>query len=422
MKSIIPDKILIVKKTLSIFVLNYIRFFARLQLAKVKFLQKTKHKNLNIIGITGSAGKSSTLLACQAIFPKTYQVKTNNGCNSESGLPLSLLDLKINSYNPISWLKILLLAPIKYLTNWQTYDILILEMGVDAAAWPKNMDYLLSVVGPNIGIFLNVSPVHLMNFSSLDQIAQEKAKLVNQSKIAIINGQDKLVKKYTTNSNIIEFHPTEIKFKNYLLPPVYQNSFGAALSLARIFNISQSEATKNIQTNFSLPPSRSSILQGIKNTTIIDSSYNSSPLACEELLKFLSQFKKTPRIAILGDMRELGKSTPFEHRRIYEIATKSADQIISVGPQTKKYFANPKLSAKDGLVPTKKFTYWWQAAEYLKTIIKGGETILIKGSQNTIYLEELVKTILADPKDSSKLCRQSPWWLQTKTKFKQENQ
>jgi UDP-N-acetylmuramoyl-tripeptide--D-alanyl-D-alanine ligase len=399
-----------VKKYLSLVVLNYLKFFAKLQINKVHFLQKRKSKQLDIIGITGSAGKTCTLLVCESVFPENIKVKTNNGYNSESGLPLSILDLKITNYNLFSWIKIIFLTPIKYLINWQTYDVLILEMGIDSSTWPKNMDYLISVVKPNIGIFLNVSPVHLANFSSLDQIAKQKAKLVNQAKVAIINSQDKLVTKYTINKNIINITPTDIKFKNFYLPPVYQIGFGAALTLAKLFNISYSDAVKNIQTNFSLPPSRSSILKGIKNTTIIDSSYNSSPIACEELLKFLSSFK-TKRIAVLGDMRELGKSTPIEHRHIYQRALESADIIISIGPQTKKYFG----------VKSKKFTYWWQAADYLQSIIKGDETILVKGSQNTIYLEELIKTILSDPNDLSNLCRQSPWWLKTKSNYRSSN-
>lgn len=396
------------KKYLSLIIINYLRFFAKLQLNKVKFLQKKKHKQLDIVGITGSAGKSSCLLACQSVFPVSFKIKTNDGYNSESGLPLSLLGLKITNYNPISWLKILILAPIKYLTNWQTYDVLILEMGIDSISWPKNMDYLLSIVKPNIGIFLNISPVHLESFSSLDQIAQEKAKLVNQAKVAIINPNDKLVSKYTQNLNIFPISPTNIKFNNLFLPSVYQISFGAALALAKLFNISYSDAIKNIQTNFTLPPSRSSILKGIKNTTIIDSSYNSSPIACEELLKFLAQFKPKKTIAVLGDMRELGKSSPIEHRRIYQIALKSADILISIGPQTKKYFG----------LKSKKFNYWWQASDYLNNIIKGNEVILIKGSQNTIYLEELIKPLLVNSSDSKLLCRQSKYWLKLKDKYK----
>ena len=398
------------KKNISLLVLAYIKFFAKLQSKKIRFLQKIKRKQLDIVGITGSAGKSSTLIACQSIFPKKYKIKTNNNCNSESGLPLSLLNLKINDYNFLAWLKIIILCPIKLLILWKSYDILILEMGIDSASWPKNMDYLLSVVKPNIAIFLNVSSVHLMNFKNIDEIAKEKAKLVNQAKTAIINSQDKLVKKYTQNKNIIEIIPTKIKFDNFYLPDIYQISFGAALSLARVFNINYQEAVKNIQTNFVLPPSRSSILDGIKNTTIIDSSYNSSPVACVELLRFLTTFK-TKKIAVLGDMREIGDSTKMEHQKIYDLATKSADLIISVGPETTKYFGDK----------SQKFSNWWTALEFLKNQIKGNETILVKGSQNTIFLEELVKSILKNQSDIFKLCRQSKYWLKTKNKFKQKN-
>jgi len=398
------------KQKISIFILYYFRFFAKIQLSKMKFLQKIKRKKLNIIGITGSAGKSSTLIACQSIFSKKYKVKTNDNCNSESGLSLSLIGLKINNYNLFNWLKTIILSPVKILINWQSYDILILEMGIDSFSWPKNMDYLLSIVKPNISIFLNVSPVHLDKFNSLDEIAIEKSKLVNQSQIAIINDQDKLVKKYTQNKNIININPTKIKFNNFYLPEIYQISFGAALSLARIFNINYSQAIKNIQDNFCLPPSRSSILKGIKNTVIIDSSYNSSPIACFELLKFLSSFK-SKKIAVLGDMRELGKSTPEEHQKIYNQALKSANLIISVGPETTKYFGNK----------SKKFNNWWSASKFLKDQIEGGETILVKGSQNNIFLEELVKSILKNQSDTSKLCRQSNFWLKTKSNYFSSN-
>ncbi|MFA5749817.1 MAG: Mur ligase family protein [Candidatus Shapirobacteria bacterium] len=398
------------KKNISNLVLIYLKFFAKLQLSKIRFIQKIKHRQLDIVGITGSAGKSSTLLACQAVLSPSLKIKTNDGYNSESGLPLSIIGLKITNYNFLSWLKIIILCPIKFLINWQTYDVLLLEMGIDSATWPKNMDYLLSIVQPNIAIFLNVGSVHLDKFNSIDQIAQEKAKMANIAKIAIINNQDKLVKKYITNKNIINLIPTKIKFTNFYLPDIYQVGFGAALSLANIFNINYQQAIKNIQTNFSLPPSRSSILEGIKDTTIIDSSYNSSPFACIEMLNFLNTFK-TKKIAILGDMRELGTTTSEEHQKIYETALKSADLIISVGPETKKYFGNQ----------AQKFDYWWQAEEFIKTKIKGEETVLIKGSQNTIFLEEIVKSLLKNPTDSSKICRQSSFWLKTKSNYRSSN-
>jgi UDP-N-acetylmuramyl pentapeptide synthase len=229
------------KKNISNLVLNYLKFFARIQLSKVRFIQKLKKRQLDIVGITGSAGKSSTLFACQAVLSSHFKVKTNDGYNSESGLPLSIIGLKITDYNLLSWLKIILLCPIKFLINWQSYDILILEMGVDSPTWPHNIDYLLSVVQPNIAIFLNVSFVHVANFKSIDQIAQEKAKMANLAKVAIVNNQDKLVKKYTQNKNIINLTPTKIRFDNFYLPDIYQVSFGAALSLAQIFNINYND-------------------------------------------------------------------------------------------------------------------------------------------------------------------------------------
>ena len=398
------------KKNISLFVLAYIKFFAKIQLQKIRLIQKLRHRQLDIVGITGSAGKSSTLFACQSVLSPHLKVKTNDGYNSESGLPLAIIGLKIKNYSFFPWAKIILLSPLKILINWQGFDVLILEMGVDSPIWPHNMDYLLSIVKPNIGIFLNVSSVHLTNFKDLDQIAQEKAKLVNQAKTTIINDQDKLVKKYSQNKNIINLIPTKIKLDNFYLPDIYQISFGAALSLARIFNINYNDAVKNLQTNFSLPPSRSSILKGIKNTTIIDSSYNSSPIACQKMLEFLNTFK-TKKIAVLGDMRELGSSNESEHNKIYQQAIKIADLLISVGPETKKYFGDKSI----------KFSNWWTASEFLKDQIKGDETILAKGSQTNIYLEELVKSILQNYSDSSKLCRQSKWWLKTKQKFQKEN-
>lgn len=405
------------KKNISLLVLNYIKFFAKIQLQKIRLIQKLKHRQLDVVGITGSAGKTSTLLACQTVLSPFLKVKTNDGYNSESGLPLSIIGLKIKNYSFFSWLKIILLSPLKILINWKSFDVLILEMGVDSPIWPHNMDYLLSIVKPNISIFLNISSVHLANFQNINQIAQEKAKLINQSKTAIINSQDKLVKQYSQNKNTINLVPTKIKLDNFYLPDIYQISFGAALCLARIFNINYQQAVKNLQTNFSLPPSRSSILKGIKNTTIIDSSYNSSPIACSEMLKFLETFK-TKKIAVLGDMRELGSSNKSEHSKIYQQALKIANIIISVGPETKKFF---NCRDQACLIPTYCFQFWWQAAEFLKQQIKGGETILVKGSQTNIYLEELVKSILQNSSDSNKLCRQSVWWLKTKNKFRNQS-
>lgn len=391
------------KSRLSLLFLRYLRFLAKLQLLK--------NPQATIVGITGSAGKTSTLLACEAVLKNHFRIKTNSGSNSESGIPLSILGLKVSDFSLLDWLKIALLAPLKLLTNWQKYEIYLVEMGIDSVTPPKNMEYLLSIIHPQIAIFLNVTPVHLQNFASLDQIAIEKAKLANSAKIAIINPDDSLVTKYTTNPHRLFIKPLKITYP-HPLPAIYQLSFGAAAALTGYLGLDPTTITNNLIKYFRLPPSRSSVLRGINHSTIIDSSYNSSPLATKEMLDFLKTFN-SPRIAVLGDMRELGLASPSGHRQLYQTALKSADTVIGVGPETQKYFKPPT------------FLYWWQASDFLKSHpeLVEGSTILVKGSQNTIYLEELVKSLLSPKalkryRSKSLICRQSPYWLKVKSNFR----
>lgn len=398
------------KAKLSLFFLSYLRFFARLQLAKIKFILRLQNKKIDIIGVTGSAGKSSTVRAIFTVLSPHFATKNTSESNSESGIPLNILGLSIKNYSPFNWIFIFFAVPFSLILNWKIYQIYIVEMGIDSPNPPKNMDYLLSIIRPNIAIFLNVNPVHAQFFSSLDQIAQEKAKLINslpQTGFAFINLSDPLIQKYVkTKAKIIPIKNQSFKPKKRF-PPIYQISFNTALQIASLFKISSTQAIRSLNLHFNLPPSRSTIFSGLKNTTLIDSSYNSSPTACLAMLDFLSTFP-SPRLAVLGDMRELGKSSSLSHRQIYQNALKASDTIISVGPETKKYFG-PKAI---------KFDFWWQAYNYLQKNLPPKSTLLIKGSQNTIYLEELIKPLLKNPTDSHKLCRQSPYWLKTKQDFR----
>ena len=387
------------KNIISRLFLEYLRFFAILQIAKIKLL----NPKLQIVGITGSAGKTSCLLACEAVLKDHFKVKTNLGANSESGIPLSILDINKPNFTFISWLQIALLAPFKLLTNWKTYDIFLVEMGIDSAKEPKNMGYLLKIIRPNIGIFLNVTSVHQENFSSIDDIAKEKAKLINSlnhHNYAILNNNDPLVSKYTQISlaKKIFIKPVSVKSSRFAFPKAQEITFGAAFALAKIFNIEPNF------DNYLPPPSRCSIFKGINQSTLIDSSYNSSFLATSEMLAVLKNYP-SPRIAVLGDMRELGQASKTEHEKLYQIALKSADTIITVGAETTKYFGSKAI----------KFTKNTQALDYLQKNLPKNATILFKGSQNTIFLEEIVKPLLADPKDVQNICRQSPYWLKVKS-------
>jgi len=361
------------QKYLGLFVITYLRFFAKLQISKLKLL----NPKLKIIGVTGSAGKTSTVYAIDHVLSSKYKTITTKNYNSESGIPLSLLNLKIKNYSPIDWLKTMILAPIKFLISWPKVDFIIIEMGVDSAKSPKNMDYLLSIIKPDIGVFLSLSTVHMANFNNnIENIALEKAKLINSlpaSGYAIFNPD---LKKYIhTKAKII-------KIKSGIQTQEIATAIGKIFGLKANFS------------NFQLPPSRCSILKGKNNSTIIDSSYNSSLIATTEMLKFLGTFP-SPRIAILGDMREIGEKSAEEHQKLDQIAKKYADIVLRVGPLVNKYY--------------------WQLFDYP---FPKNATILVKGSQNEIFLEELVKHLLKNKSDTKLLCRQSPYWLNLKSKFR----
>lgn len=420
------------KEKLSLAVLTYLRLLARLQLSKIRLIQKIKGKKLTIVGITGSAGKSSTINTCESVLVDYLKVKTTAGSNSESGIPLNILGIKVSSFTPIDWLKYCTLALWKLLANWESCDVYLVEMGIDSPSEPKNMSYLLKIVQPDIGIFLNVNLTHSQEFEKtlssnikgdqktsklIELIGAEKAKLVNSipsTGYALINTSDPTILKttLTLRAQKIILKPVHLDFEQYAPPSDFDISISAAINLAKIFGIDEKTATSSLIKNLVLPPSRSSVFSGIEGSTIIDSSYNSSPLATAAMIQVLSHHSK-PRVAILGDMRELGDESPIAHQKLYQQAVKVADTLISVGPETKKYFGDKAI----------KFTYWWQASEYLsnqKKTLKEA-TILVKGSQNTIYLEELVKELLANKEDSAKLCRQSPYWLDFKEKFRRSN-
>jgi len=279
----------------------------------------------------------------------------------------------------------------------------------------------------------------------LSLIASEKAKIVNKlppSSSAIINLLDpsvasatqlSLAKKYTigttsssffqiqkVNSNSkgfqLDFRLNNQKYslhlKDVALPHSFAVTIASSLITAHLLSLPIKDALASLESELSFPPSRNSLLKGLNDSLLIDSSYNSSPLAATEMLNLLSSFPP-PRLSILGDMRELGLQSPKAHQELGKLSLKVADSIITVGPETKRYFPkSPKV---------KSFTYYWQAIEYLKKNPPQKASILIKGSQNTIFTEEITKHLLENSTDADKLCRQSKYWQKLKEDFKRDN-
>lgn len=378
------------KKYFALFVLYYLRFWAKLKLAQINPL---------IIGVTGSAGKSSCVAAIEAILKAKYRVKTTGTGNSESGIPLGILGLNMINYSIFDWLRVLLLTPVSVIRNTK-YEILVCEMGIDELTWPKNMDYLLTIIRPKIGVFLNVLPVHTLQMKSVGNIAAEKGKLIASlppDGTAVVNKSDPRTHVKTAAKTVY--------FSG--------DSLAAAKTVGKILGIPLATSNQQLATGFLRPPGRWSIFAGVNGSILIDSSYNASPvpmLSALKLLKMRSLLNEespqqgvSRRIAVLGDMRELGELAKKYHREVAEKAYELADAVITVGELCKKYFPeNSKLIAQ--------FDNSYQAGRFLQTYLRPGDLVLFKGSQNTIFLETAVEMCLANKKDAAKLCRRGRFW------------
>ena len=437
----------------------YLRFFARLSL----FINHPK-----VIGITGSVGKSSARNVVYAILKDHFSVKMIKEGNSETGIPLGILGLDPGDYKISDWFRVMILSPFKilYLAG---IKILIVEMGVDSPYPPKNMDYLLTIVKPNISVVLNAYPVHSEQFDAviLDdlssdkrvelitrRIAEEKAKIITKAEpeIGIFNDSDKNLKsiiekglgnktkllsfgedkknevyygKYDVDLEkscfeLIFLHyrskKVNIEIKDYFLPKKYQEIISAGFLVGLSLGLDINKIKKSLINNFFLPVGRSSFFYGINDSIIIDSSYNASRaslLTFIETASLLAKKENRPLVVLMGDMRELGKEAEQEHKIVAEALKKTGvDYFYCVGELTKKYIL-PEVSK------SVKESQWFENSiklgEYLKTSLPYHSIVLVKGSQNTIFLEETIKFILKNKKDEKKLCRQSEFWMKKKS-------
>jgi UDP-N-acetylmuramoyl-tripeptide--D-alanyl-D-alanine ligase len=437
--------------------LTYLRLLAKIQLWKIK---------PKIIGITGTAGKTSTAHAIEAILNNHFRLKVSHKANSETGLPLNILGLQMQSYTWLDWLRVALLAPIKILTNWQKYDIYLAEMGIDSPFPPKNMGYLLTIFKPNIGVFLNAQPLHSFNYDILIKasdpkqrrqeatqlIAQEKGKMITalpKNGTAVLNTDDINVFRFKdlTQARVIGFGQNEqaqVKIRNIeqslegtnfkfefeqekleltlnelLLPDHYAYSFAAALSVAVSLKINIKEAAKNLQQNFKLPPGRATLIKGLNNSYILDSSYNASTQPVIDALKLIDKVSPGRKLALLGDLRELGQETKLEHEKVARAVAETCDRVVLVGPAMKKYVL-PILKQAEITVD------WVQtaddAAEMLKQELKPSDMLLVKSSQNTLLLEIAVEKLMAEPEKAEKLlCRRGEYWDKRRAELRNPN-
>ena len=218
-----------------------------------------------------------------------------------------------------------------------------------------------------------------------------------------------------------DYTPKGIKFRvNYggnSVPIIIEGAFGnnhiyaalASLSIAYEQNLNMVKAAHALQ-KYQIPPGRMSLLKGVKDTFIIDDTYNSSPVACISALNNLRSIATSGRkIAVLGDMLELGKHTDEEHEKIGRIAAENANILITVGMRA-KMMAKGALATGMSSQDIFQFEEARKAGKFVEQFIQKGDIVLIKGSQ-LMRMERTVEEIMAHPEDKENLlARQTKEW------------
>lgn len=399
-----------------------------------------------IVAITGNVGKTSTKDAIYAVLKNhVYARKSEKSFNSEIGVPLSVLGLKNAWSNPFKWVKNIIDGLLLALHPGRYPEVLVLEMGVDR---PGDMRTLTSWIKPDVVVLTRLPdvPVHVEYFETPEDVIDEKKELVHALKpdgVLVYNQDDERAVEvaentlqqsigysrysrspFTASTDIIVYedgNPVGLEFtlthlKNVTKIQVHGSlgiqqtyNYAAAVAVGSIFDIDITTAASALE-KYVPPPGRMRIIPGVKDTFIIDDTYNSSPVAAERALQTLKEVQGVQRrIAVLGDMLELGQYSVREHERVGEMAAAAADILITIGVRARG-IANGAL--EHGMSEKSIFQYddGMRAARELQEMLKSGDIILVKASQG-IRAEKLVEEIMREPDRAGELLvRQSAVW------------
>lgn len=405
-----------------------------------------------IVAVTGSVGKTSTKDAIFAVLVSRYRVRrSDKNYNTEIGVPLAVLGLPHYGRNASRWLWGIARAWLRAWSRAPGYpEILVLEMGADR---PGDIGYLAGLAPPDIGVITAIGgvPVHVEFFSGPKAVAEEKARLIAAlppEGRAILNGDDAAVIEIRgrTRARITSFgfrKDAAVRIERYALdtagqPPgirfdlayngeiasvFLKHTFGrqqayaaaAAAAVGLAFRLRLSDVARSLG-RYEAPPGRLKLLRGNKGALILDDTYNASPIATLAALEVLGDFPAKRKIAVIGDMLELGEYTEAAHRQAGEKAAAVADVFIGVGERMKfalDQAAHPSAASARRLVPQQ--ILWFaksrEAGVELDKLLRAGDVALIKGSQS-IRMERVVEETMAEPQRAKELLvRQDSGWL-----------
>ncbi|HEV8377119.1 MAG TPA: UDP-N-acetylmuramoyl-tripeptide--D-alanyl-D-alanine ligase [Candidatus Polarisedimenticolia bacterium] len=356
-----------------------------------------RSRAVKVIGITGSSGKTTTKEMTAAIMEEAMPtLKSSGNLNNTYGLPLCLLGLEAD------------------------HQAAVLEMGM---SFPGEISRLAAIADPDVGVLLNVYPVHLEHFPSVSEIADAKGELfqgMRQDAVAVFNADDpeatrvahpfpgrKIGFGFTAAAQVkgvdlqaregggtafgIEGLPTMLEVE---IPFPGRHHVANALAAAAATHAAGAgtEAIRSGLARTRPLPMRGALLRFPGGVRVLDETYNSNPKAMEKTLESLSRLQAQRRIVASGDMLELGDAAPAAHRALGEqVARSSIALFVTVGPLSKHAAESARSS---GMESVRHFEDSSSAATFLAGALQPGDLVLVKGSRG-MALERIVEAIRA---------------------------
>lgn len=367
-------------------------------------LQTIAHKVLlstraKVVAITGSVGKTTTKELTAAMLATNYRIlKSEKNYNNEIGLPMTLLRLSPQD------------------------EIVVLEM---AMRGPGQIKKLTEIAPPDVAILTGIHPVHLEFFPSMEALAEAKREILLGTKhngIAVLNGDDPWVMKmaevwkgkkllfgFSDYCQIKSRQPRHLGFEGLQVhielarqslaikfPFLYEGSIYnllASCAVAYLFSIPIDLIAKVAQS-IKPEPGRGELIILEPEIKLIDDTYNSNPYALQEALRSLAKLSAFRRLAVLGDMLELGPQASFFHREIGKKLVKYGwNLLFTIGDLSQEIARGAKEAGLNN-----SHIYCFQdsleAAEAVESILKPGDLVLVKGSR-AMKLEKIVDFLKA---------------------------
>ncbi len=396
-----------------------------------------RHKP-RIIAVTGSVGKTTTKDAIFSALAGVEHVrKSAKSFNSEIGVPLTILGCDNGWNNPFKWLMNIATGVVVILKKdypkW-----LVLEVGADR---PGDIKRTAVWLRPDIAVITGVPeiPVHVEYFKSPEDVVREKRALAEHLKPGgklILNGDDARMREIhgsfrgsavtygmESNNDFFASHeeicyqdglPVGMQFRvDHAGSSVPVSVFGAlgrpriyaalaAIAVADVVGIDTVTAAGALMS-WDPPPGRVRIIPGMKGSILIDDTYNSSPSAALAALDTLKDVRAGRRIAVMGDMLELGKYSRDAHRQVGERAAACADILITIGFRARA-MAEAALDAglKEENIRQYEKDDTARATDELLADVREGDVILVKGSQG-MRMERIVRALMNEPAQAADL-------------------